>query len=72
MSGKLLSAAILAAVCGGVPALADLAGPAELPSPSYQGQQYIDSRGCVFLRAGYGGEVAWAPRLARDRKQLCG
>ena len=72
MSGKLLSAAILAAVCGAVPALADLAGPAELPSPAYQGQQYIDSRGCVFLRAGYGGEVAWVPRLTRDRKQLCG
>ncbi len=72
MFGKVLPAAVLAAVCGAAPALAELAGPAELPPPSYQGQQYVDSRGCVFLRAGYGGEVAWVPRLSRDRKQLCG
>lgn len=72
MSGKLLSAVLLAAVCGAVPALADLASPAELPPPSYQGQEYVDSRGCVFLRAGYGGEVTWVPRVSRDRKQLCG
>ena len=72
MSGKLLSAVLLAAVCGAAPALADLASPAELPPPSYQGQQYVDSRGCVFLRAGYGGAVTWVPRFSRDRKQLCG
>lgn len=72
MFGKVLPAAVLAVVYGAAPALADLAGPAELPSPSYQGPQYVDSRGCVFLRAGYGGEVAWVPRLTRDRKQLCG
>ncbi len=72
MSGKVLSAAILAAVCLATTAFADLRGPAELPPAGYRGQQFVDSRGCVFLRAGHGGRQTWVPRVARDRSQLCG
>jgi hypothetical protein len=72
MFGKVLSCGMIFAILGAAPVFADLAGPAELPPSSYKGQQYIDSRGCTFLRAGYGGQVTWVPRVSRDRKQVCG
>lgn len=46
--------------------------PAEFPPSSYQGKQYVDSRGCIYIRAGVDGNITWVPRVSRDRKQVCG
>lgn len=60
------------AVAAASPALArDLRGPAEQPPTSFEGMQYVDSRGCAFVKAGISGDVVWVPRVNRDRSQIC-
>jgi hypothetical protein len=46
--------------------------PAELPPAGYAGLQYVDSKGCMFARAGNGTEVLWIPRVSRKGVPVCG
>ena len=71
---RICTAAVLA-VGFGTQVLAqssNLALPAEFPPASYAANQYVDSSGCAFIRAGLSGAVTWVPRVNRDRLQLCG
>ena len=46
--------------------------PAEQPPAGFQGEQYVDSRGCIFVRVDVNGRTNWIPRLTRNRQQICG
>ncbi len=72
MLPRLITLMGLLALAWAEPVFAQSDGPAELPAPDYQGQSYIDTKGCIFLRAGYGGDVNWVPRVDQNRKPICG
>ena len=73
MSGwaVLLAAVVAFATAGGGQAQA-LAGPKEQPPAGFTGPQFVDSHGCVFLRAGRGAQGLWVERLDADRAPMCG
>lgn len=45
--------------------------PAEFPPTDFTGNQFVDSDGCAFVRAGIAGTTNWVPRVSRTREQLC-
>jgi hypothetical protein len=46
--------------------------PANFPPASFKGKQFVDNRGCVYVKAGFDGAVTWVPRVTRARKHVCG
>ena len=69
MKTMLAAAAVIAM---GLPALAQGLAPAEAPPEGFEGDTFVDSNGCVFLRAGVGDRTVFVPRLTADRQPVCG
>ena len=75
---RILAVSILAATCAftfgelEAQSLSRDTGPAELPPASFKANQYVDSKGCVYIRAGVDGNTNWVPRVSRARKVVCG
>ena len=68
--GNFVAAALLATFAA--PVAAQSSGiPAEFPPSTFSGNQYVDSDGCAFIRAGISGITNWVPRVDRTRTQLC-
>jgi hypothetical protein len=72
MRGLALALLLVVGHVGGPVVARDLLQPAELPPASYAGQQYVDSKGCLFIRAGAGGKVLWLSRVTRQGEPMCG
>jgi len=64
--------AIAAALAASAATALEVNSPADVPPPGYSGRQYVDSAGCVFVRAGVGSVVNWVARVSRDGTHLCG
>ncbi|MBE9477551.1 MAG: hypothetical protein IME92_10400 [Proteobacteria bacterium] len=74
MKNKILILAIGIMTLGGAASAKTLktdTGPAERPPTSFTGKQYVDSKGCVYIRAGYGNRITWVPRVNRQRQVFC-
>jgi hypothetical protein len=67
-----LAMAAFAATDAPAQSLRAVGPPAEIPPAGYAGTQYVDSRGCVYVRAGVDGAVNWVPRVSRERMLICG
>jgi len=76
MLARLTVAVAIVAVAGTMTADAQGARdpyvPAEMPPASFSGEQYVDSTGCAFIRAGFSGQTNWVPRFDRERNPVCG
>ena len=48
-----------------------ITAPAENPPAGDSADRYVDSRGCVFLRADIGGRESWVALMRADRTPVC-
>lgn len=65
---RTLAFLLLAPLCG--PAFAQT-GPAEPPPESFTGREFVDSKGCLFQRAGVSGTTVWVARTDAANVPIC-
>ena len=70
--GPALAVAVVVGMAAEAQTLRNVTAPVNPPPASFKGQQFIDSRGCVFVRAGFGGQVNWVPRIDGAKRPICG
>ena len=46
--------------------------PVNFPPSDFEGRQFVDNKGCAYIRVGVGPTVDWIPRMTRSRDQVCG
>lgn len=63
---------VVGAMAAAGPGWAGLGGPANLPPAGFQGMQFVDREGCLFLRAGSGGRMLWVPMIDDSHQPICG
>ncbi|MCV2865395.1 SPOR domain-containing protein [Defluviimonas sp. WL0075] len=72
MSAVAAVAAVSVSDAGAVP-VSEVSGPAEPAPEGYQGRQFVDSTGCMFVRVpGSDGGFVWAPVATAEGEHLCG
>lgn len=67
-----LVAGVMVATVGAAQVVRQAGPPQPAPPSGFQGSQYVDSRGCIYIRAGISGQTNWVPRVAADRTPICG
>lgn len=72
---RLVAFALFSIALSGVSAQAQtvrtVSPPAETPAAGYGGTQYVDSRGCLYVRVDRSSRIAWAPGITRAGSHIC-
>ena len=76
MTSRLVAVVLAFGIAGPIvsnaQSIAQVGPPKNPPPASFSGPQFVDSRGCVYMRAGYNGHVTWVPRIDNAKQVLCG
>ncbi len=46
--------------------------PANFPAAGYSGVEFVDNRGCNYIRTEYENRVSWVPRVTLSGSHICG
>lgn len=71
---KLLFGALAWCLVGPASALtiSEAGPPKGLPPGGFEGLQFVDQKGCIYVRVGISPPYGWVPRVRRDGTVMCG